>query len=158
MTYNYPNTDKPHTTGRKPKHTSETLQATIDNYFANPDNKPYSVLELCSELDICYETWSSYSRDDNHPFSEIIKKAKSKIASGWEKGHLHPSLSIFLLKNHLGYIDQPQQPQQQPITIQLNGMSTDELRKLMDSSNAIDVEATEVQNKLALDSSNDTDD
>jgi hypothetical protein len=87
------------------KYTYDELSAMIDNYFADEGNKPYSILELCAELNICKDTWNEWEKNQEKGFSDLIKRAKLKVAAGWEKGALNPALSIFLLKNHMQYTD-----------------------------------------------------
>jgi hypothetical protein len=91
--------------GRPLKYTYEELNSKINAYFADESHKPYSILELCAELDISKETWNEWEHNQDKGFSDLIKRAKLKVASGWEKGAVNPALSIFLLKNHMQYTD-----------------------------------------------------
>jgi hypothetical protein len=87
------------------KYTQTELSAIIDDYFVNKANMPYSILEICAVLGITRETWNEWEHNEDKGFSDIIKRAKYRVASGWEKGALNPALSIFLLKNHMQYTD-----------------------------------------------------
>jgi hypothetical protein len=114
--------------GRPLKYTQEELKERIDRYFEDESHKPYSILEICSELGISKETWNEWERNEDKGFSDLIKGAKNKVAAGWEKGSVNPALSIFLLKNHMHYVDK-QEIESHNINEDLNGLTPEERQK-----------------------------
>ena len=89
--------------GRPRKYTREELENAVNNYFTDETHKPYSILELCSELNITRETLSEWeTEDDKYGLSDVVTRAKYRIAAGWEKAQVHPKIGQFLLQNYMG--------------------------------------------------------
>lgn len=123
--------------GRPKKYTEvEIMQQKINNYFeeCNKNNEPYTVTGLCLSLDICRDTLLEYSKDKR--FSDTIKKAKLKVENYLEK-HLITNNSttgiIFNLKNNFGWTDKQQLEHSGNINNPFEGLSTEELRQLINN-------------------------
>lgn len=123
--------------GRPKKYTEvEIMQQKINNYFeeCNKNNEPYTVTGLCLSLDICRDTLLEYSKDKR--FSDTIKKAKLKVENYLEK-HLITDNSttgiIFNLKNNFGWTDKQQLEHSGNINNPFEGLSTEELRQLINN-------------------------
>ena len=123
--------------GRPKKYTEvEIMQQKINNYFEefNKNNEPYTVTGLCLSLDICRDTLLEYSKDKR--CSDTIKKAKLKVENYLEK-HLITDNSttgiIFNLKNNFGWTDKQQLEHSGNINNPFEGLSTEELRQLINN-------------------------
>ena len=123
--------------GRPKKYTeAEIMQQKINKYFeeCNKNNEPYTVTGLCLALDICRDTLLEYSKDKK--FSDTIKKAKLKVENYLEK-HLITDNSttgiIFNLKNNFGWTDKQQLEHSGNINNPFEGLSTEELRQLINN-------------------------
>jgi hypothetical protein len=114
--------------GRPLKYTKEELKQRLEDYFADEGHKPFSILEICSELGISKETWNEWEHNQVKGFSDLIKGAKMKVAAGWEKGAVNPALSIFLLKNHMQYVDKQEvESKNLNINDDVSGLSEEEI-------------------------------
>lgn len=126
-------------TGRPKKYTEvELMQQKIDKYFNECDkkNEPYTVTGLCLALDICRDTLSEYAKDKK--FSDTIKKAKLKVENYLEKHLITDSSTtgiIFNLKNNFGWKDKQELSHSGSINNPFEGMSTEELRQLINNDN-----------------------
>ena len=123
--------------GRPRKYTeSEIMQKKINNYFEECDknNEPYTITGLCLVLDICRDTLLEYTK--NEEFSDTIKKAKLKVENYLEK-HLITDNSttgiIFNLKNNFGWKDKQELEHSGNINNPFEGLSTEELRQLINN-------------------------
>lgn len=123
--------------GRPKKYTEvEIMQQKINKYFeeCNKNNEPYTVTGLCLALDICRDTLLEYSKDKG--FSDTIKKAKLKVENYLER-HLITDNSttgiIFNLKNNFGWTDKQQLEHSGNINNPFEGLSTEELRQLINN-------------------------
>ena len=123
--------------GRPKKYTEvEIMQQKINKYFeeCNKNNEPYTVTGLCLALDICRDTLLEYSKDKR--FSDTIKKAKLKVENYLER-HLITDNSttgiIFNLKNNFGWTDKQQLEHSGNINNPFEGLSTEELRQLINN-------------------------
>ena len=121
--------------GRPKKYTEvELMQKKINTYFKKCDNghEPYTVTGLCLALEITRETLSQYLKSDE--FSDTIKKAKLRVENYLEK-HLITDNSatgiIFNLKNNFGWTDKQQVEHSGNINNPFEGLSTEELRQLI---------------------------
>lgn len=121
--------------GRPKKYTEvEIMQQKIEMYFKECEkkNEPYTVTGLCLALDICRDTLAEYAK--NSEFSDTIKKAKLKVENYLEK-HLITDNSttgiIFNLKNNFGWTDKQQLEHSGNINNPFEGLSTEELRQLI---------------------------
>lgn len=87
--------------------TVKELEEKIDSYFADESNKPYTITDLAVWLDCDRKTLTNYEERDK--FFPTIKKAKTRIEAGIEKGALlglyNPTFSIFNMKNNFGWQD-----------------------------------------------------
>ena len=125
--------------GRPKKYTEvEIMQQKINNYFeeCNKDNEPYTVTGLCLALDICRDTLAEYTK--NEEFSDTIKKAKLKVENYLEKHLITDSSTtgiIFNLKNNFGWKDKQELAHSGSINNPFEGMSTEELRQLINNDN-----------------------
>lgn len=125
--------------GRPKKYTEvEIMQQKINNYFeeCNKDNEPYTVTGLCLALDICRDTLAEYAK--NEEFSDTIKKAKLKVENYLEKHLITDSSTtgiIFNLKNNFGWKDKQELAHSGSINNPFEGMSTEELRQLINNDN-----------------------
>lgn len=85
----------------------EELEEKIDAYFKDENNKPYTITDLAVWLDCDRRTLTNYEERDM--FFPTIKRAKTKIEAGIEKGALlglyNPTFSIFNMKNNFGWQD-----------------------------------------------------
>ena len=114
------------------------MQQKIDKYFNECDkkNEPYTVTGLCLALDICRDTLSEYVKDKK--FSDTIKKAKLKVENYLEKHLITDSSTtgiIFNLKNNFGWKDKQELSHSGSINNPFEGMSTEELRQLINNDN-----------------------
>lgn len=121
--------------GRPKKYTEvELMQQKIEKYFKECEEKhePYTVTGLCLALEITRETLSQYLKSDE--FSDTIKKAKLRVENYLEK-HLITDTSttgiIFNLKNNFGWTDKQQVEHSGNINNPFEGLSTEELRQLI---------------------------
>ena len=114
----------------------ELMQKKINTYFKKCDNEhePYTVTGLCLALEITRETLSQYLKSDE--FSDTIKKAKLRVENYLEK-HLITDTSttgiIFNLKNNFGWTDKQQVEHSGNINNPFEGLSTEELRQLINN-------------------------
>lgn len=121
---------------RKYRYTREQLEKKLEEYFSDEKNRPYSILEICEFLNISWETWKRWEANPKEAHSELLKKAKLRVAKEWEKGKVPIPLAIFLLKNHLGYTDRTDVGIQNvddrafEVTHRLAGMTEKDLRRL----------------------------
>ena len=123
--------------GRPKKYTeAEIMRQKINKYFNECDkkNEPYTVTGLCLALNICRDTLSEYAK--NQEFSDTIKKAKLKVENYLEKHLITDSSTtgiIFNLKNNFGWTDKQQLEHSGNINNPFEGLSTEELRQLIDN-------------------------
>lgn len=121
--------------GRPKKYTEvEVMQQKIETYFKKCDleDEPYTITGLCMSLDICRDTLSEYLK--NEDFSDTIKKAKLKVENYLEKHLITDSGTtgiIFNLKNNFGWSDKQQIEHSGNVNNPFEGMSTEELRKIL---------------------------
>ena len=121
--------------GRPKKYTEvEIMEQKIKKYFLECDakNEPYTVTGLCLALDITRETLREYLKDEQ--FSDTIKKAKLKVENYLEKHLITDSSTtgiIFNLKNNFGWTDKQQVEHSGNINNPFEGLSTEELRQLI---------------------------
>ena len=124
--------------GRPKKYTElEKMQQKINKYFedCNKNNEPYTVTGLCLALDICRDTLLEYSKDEK--FSDTIKKAKLKVENYLERHLITDSSTtgiIFNLKNNFGWTDKQQLEHSGNINNPFEGLSTEELRQLINNA------------------------
>ena len=120
----------------------EQMQKAIDKYFDRCDSNtkqivnkqgevevidapiPYTIEGLCVCLEVCRDTLLNYEKDDGYKeFFDTVKKAKSKVTERQVEmalsGNSNSTLTIFLLKCNQKYNDQPQQEQNQEITVKI---------------------------------------
>lgn len=87
--------------------TVKELEDKINSYFEDENNKPYTITDLAVWLDCDRKTLTNYENRDK--FFPTIKRAKTKIEAGIEKGALlglyNPTFSIFNMKNNFGWQD-----------------------------------------------------
>lgn len=112
----------------------EEMKNKIEKYFIECDIKeePYTITGLCIALDICRDTLSEYMKKEE--FSDTIKKAKLKVENYLEKHLITDSSTtgiIFNLKNNFGWSDKQQVEHSGNINNPFEGLSTDELRKIL---------------------------
>lgn len=124
--------------GGRPKKYAEVeiMQQKINKYFKECDkeNEPYTVTGLCLALDICRDTLLEYSKDKR--FSDTIKKAKLKVENYLEKRLITDNSTtgiIFNLKNNFGWTDKQQLEHSGNINNPFEGLSTEELRQLINN-------------------------
>ena len=120
----------------RPKAYSEVkeMKEKIDKYFeeCNKNHEPYTITGLCIALDICRDTLSEYMKKEE--FSDTIKKAKLKVENYLEKHLITDSSTtgiIFNLKNNFGWSDKQQIKHSGNINNPFEGLSTEELRKIL---------------------------
>ncbi len=116
---------------------AEIMQQKINKYFeeCNKNNEPYTVTGLCLALDICRDTLLEYSKDEK--FSDTIKKAKLKVENYLERHLITDSSTtgiIFNLKNNFGWTDKQQLEHSGNINNPFEGLSTEELRQLINNA------------------------
>lgn len=121
--------------GRPRKYTEvEIMQQRINKYFKQCDEKkePYTITGLCIALDITRETLKEYLKKE--AFSDTIKKSKLRVENYLEK-HLITDGSttgiIFNLKNNFGWSDKQQIEHSGNVNNPFEGLSTEELRKIL---------------------------
>ena len=121
--------------GRPKKYTeAEIMKQKIDKYFkeCEKNNEPYTITGLCIALDICRDTLSEYLKSKE--FSDTIKKAKLKVENYLEKKLITDSSTtgiIFNLKNNFNWSDKQQIEHSGNINNPFSGLSTEELRQLI---------------------------
>lgn len=81
-----------------------------ETYFKNTDNQPYSIQEACAAMDIDYATLLSWETGKDKSLRTLARQAKQRVAAGWEKGEISPSLAAFLLKSYMGLSERPDTP------------------------------------------------
>lgn len=112
----------------------EQMKSKIEKYFIKCDinKEPYTITGLCIALDICRDTLAEYMKKEE--FSDTIKKAKLKVENYLEK-HLITDTGttgiIFNLKNNFGWSDKQQIEHSGNINNPFEGLSTEELRKIL---------------------------
>ena len=121
--------------GRPKKYTEvELMQQKIDKYFKECDkkNEPYTITGLALALDLDRKSLNNYSKDSE--FFPTIKKAKLKVENYLEK-HLITDNSatgiIFNLKNNYDWTDKKELQHSGSINNPFEGLSTEELRQLI---------------------------
>ena len=109
--------------------TPETLQAAIDSYFADPENKPFRVSGLAYHLGVsrvCLLDYQNRSR-----YGKIVERAKDKIEASieallLEKGGPNAAGVIFNLHNNYRWRQKSEQDinvggqESNPVRIQVN--------------------------------------
>lgn len=110
------------------------MQKKIERYFIECDinKEPYTITGLCIALDICRDTLAEYMKKEE--FSDTIKKAKLKVENYLEKHLITDSSTtgiIFNLKNNFGWSDKQQIEHSGNINNPFEGLSTEELRKIL---------------------------
>lgn len=100
--------------GRPPKfETAEDMQEAIDSYFAQCklDEEPTTINGLALALGMCRDSLHKYSKDGE--FSDIVKKARQRVASNVERlmlsGKGSAAGTIFWLKNNDEWKDESKQ-------------------------------------------------
>lgn len=94
----------------------------VDDYFANEGNKPFSVMECCDAMGIASDTLRAWEGGDEKAFAALAKRVKTKVAAGWEKGEVSPSLAMFLYKSYFGGEDgEGQVPLEIVLRVESNG-------------------------------------
>ena len=123
--------------GRPKKYNKvELMQQKIDKYFKNCDekNEPYTITGLALALDLDRKSINNYSKDSE--FFPTIKKAKLRVENYLEK-HLITDNSttgiIFNLKNNYEWTDKKELQHSGNINNPFEGLSTDELRQLINN-------------------------
>jgi len=110
------------------------MQQKIDKYFRECDkkNEPYTITGLALALDLDRKSINNYAKDSE--FFPTIKRAKLKVENYLEK-HLIMDNStsgiIFNLKNNYGWTDKQQIEHSGNINNPFEGLSTEELRQLI---------------------------
>ena len=120
----------------------EQMQTAIDKYFDRCDSNtkqivnkqgevevidapiPYTIEGLCVCLEVDRVTLLNYEKTEGYEeFFSTVKKAKSKVTERQVEmalsGNSNSTLTIFLLKCNQKYNDQPQQEQNQEITVKI---------------------------------------
>ena len=121
--------------GRPKKYTEvEIMQQKINKYFKECDQKrePYTITGLALALDLDRRSINNYSKDSE--FFPTIKKAKLKVENYLEKYLIAGSNStgtIFNLKNNFNWSDKQQIEHSGNVNNPFEGLSTEELRKIL---------------------------
>lgn len=121
--------------GRPKKYTKvEKMQQKIDKYFEKCDKKgePYTITGLALALDLDRKSINNYAKDSE--FFPTIKKAKLRVENCLEKYLIMGSSAtgtIFNLKNNFGWSDKQQIEHSGNINNPFEGLSTEELRKIL---------------------------
>lgn len=121
--------------GRPKKYTEvEIMQQKIDKYFleCNQKKEPYTITGLALALDLDRKSINNYAKDDE--FFPTIKKAKLKVENYLEKNLItggNSTGTIFNLKNNFEWSDKQQIEHSGNVNNPFEGMSTDELRKIL---------------------------
>ena len=112
-----------------------------------------SIHDVCSFLDITWDTWNNYKNKSG--YSDIIKKAESRIFNEWIKNLFFPGRNatgaIFYLKNALGWTDKREMQatiksvQEDP---KLADLSDNQLEKLNEAFEALE----EKENTIEIES------
>lgn len=92
----------------------EDMQAAIDAYFEDCDKRgaPYTVEGLCCVLEMDRRALFNYGTKEGYEeFFPTVKKARRKIDArtmeGAMMGKYQSAVSIFLMKNNMGYSNDP---------------------------------------------------
>ena len=123
--------------GRPKKYTEvEIMQQKIDKYFKECDknNEPYTITGLALALDLDRKSINNYAKDSG--FFPTIKKAKLRVENYLEKHLIMDSSAtgiIFNLKNNYDWTDRKELQHSGNINNPFEGLSTDELRQLINN-------------------------
>lgn len=123
--------------GRPKKYTEvELMQQKIDRYFKKCDNEhePYTITGLALALDLDRKSINNYAKDSE--FFPTIKKAKLRVENYLEKRLITSSSAtgiIFNLKNNYDWTDKQQVEHSGNINNPFEGLSTEELRQLINN-------------------------
>lgn len=123
--------------GRPKKYTEvEIMQQKIDKYFKECDknNEPYTITGLALALDLDRKSINNYAKDSE--FFPTIKKAKLRVENYLEKHLITDSSAtgiIFNLKNNYDWTDRKELQHSGNINNPFEGLSTDELRQLINN-------------------------
>jgi hypothetical protein len=79
-----------------------TYARRCESYFANTDNRPFSILEACDAMGIDYETLRAWEIGEDAQFAALARRVKTRVAAGWEKGELTASMATYLHKSYIG--------------------------------------------------------
>lgn len=92
----------------------EDMEAAIEAYFSNCDDRkvPYTIEGLCAELEITRQTLLNYEKLEGYEaFFDTVKRAKQKVDANMVEqallGKYQSAVSIFLMKNNMGYSNDP---------------------------------------------------
>ena len=127
--------DKTNKAGRPKKYTEvEIMQQKIDKYFNECDKnkEPYTITGLALALDLDRKSINNYEKDSE--FFPTIKKAKLRVENYLEKRLINDSSAtgiIFNLKNNYGWSDKQQIEHSGNVNNPFEGMTTEELRKIL---------------------------
>lgn len=93
----------------------EDMQAAIDAYFEDCDKRgaPYTVEGLCCVLEMDRRALFNYGTKEGYEeFFPTVKKARRKIDArtmeGAMMGKYQSAVSIFIMKNNMGYSNDPE--------------------------------------------------
>ena len=121
--------------GRPKKYTEvEIMQQKINKYFKECDKKgePYTITGLALALDLDRKSINNYAKDSE--FFPTIKKAKLKVENCLEKYLIaggNATGTIFNLKNNFDWSDKQQIEHSGNVNNPFEGLSTEELRKIL---------------------------
>jgi len=127
----------------------EELEELIQEYFEKKQAqdkklKYMSIYDICSHLNISYETWRRW--EHRPEFVSVIKRAKTRIFNNWIQQLFYPGRNstgaIFYLKNALGWSDKQEISQQINHTIdqgkELDKLTSSQINKLEEALEALE--------------------
>lgn len=92
----------------------EAMEAAIGVYFSICDERgvPYTIEGLCAELEVTRQTLLNYEKLEGYEaFFDTVKRAKRKVEANMVEqallGKYQSAVSIFLMKNNMGYSNDP---------------------------------------------------
>lgn len=78
------------------------LSALAEGYFADEDNQPYSMQEICALLGVCHDRLLDWERGRDAGPAALARSIRARVAAGWEKGRLPAGLATYLHRRYFG--------------------------------------------------------
>lgn len=82
------------------------MEELVKAYFADPNNKPYAIADVCLLLDIELKDLKEWRAGDNERKKKLDRVIRYTVLAGWEKGEkisgIANSLVPVLLKRYFG--------------------------------------------------------
>jgi hypothetical protein len=69
-------------------------------YFSDPQNRPFSMQEVCLALGVDYKTLCGWETGPDEKLATLARQVRARVAAGWEKGEVSASLAALMLKTY----------------------------------------------------------